>query len=58
MGHAKVVAPDGTVLARTGSRAGIALARVDVNGEVAGARGFFSHLGDMMPSSYELVTAA
>jgi predicted amidohydrolase len=58
IGQAKVVAPDGTVLARTGSRPGMALARVDIQGEVAGARGFFSHLGDMVPSSYELVTAA
>jgi predicted amidohydrolase len=58
MGQAKVVAPDGSVLARTGGRAGIALARVDVHGEVEGARGFFSHLGDMVPSSYGLVTAA
>jgi predicted amidohydrolase len=58
MGQAKVVDPDGTVLARTGARAGIAVARVDVRGDVAGARGFFSHLTDMVPSSYGLVTAA
>lgn len=58
MGQAKVVSPDGSVLARTGGRAGIALARVDVRGEVAGARGFFSHLSDMAPASYRLVQAA
>jgi predicted amidohydrolase len=59
MGQAKVVSPDGTVLAQTrGGRAGTAVARVDVRGEVAGARGFFSHLGDMAPDSYRLVTAA
>jgi predicted amidohydrolase len=58
MGQAKVVAPDGAVLAQTGGRAGMAIARVDVKGEVEGARGFFSHLGDMVPSSYGLVTAA
>jgi predicted amidohydrolase len=58
MGQAKVVSPDGTVLARTGGRAGVAAARVDVHGEVAGARGFFSHLSDMAPASYRVVTAA
>src|SRR4051794_7761366 len=59
MGQAKVVSPDGDVLARTrGCRAGTAVARVDVRGEVAGARGFFSHLGDMAPASYRLITAA
>jgi hypothetical protein len=31
---------------------------VDVRGDVAGARGFFSHLGDMAPASYRIVTAA
>jgi nitrilase len=58
LGQAKVVGPDGAVLAQTGGRPGIAVARVDVDGEVSGARGFFSHLGDMVPSSYRAVTAA
>jgi predicted amidohydrolase len=59
MGQAKVVSPDGDVLARTrGCRAGTAIARVDVRGDVEGARGFFSHLGDMAPASYRIVTAA
>jgi predicted amidohydrolase len=58
MGQAKVVDPDGTVLARTGGRAGVAVARVDVRGAVSGARGFFSHLSDMAPASYRFVTAA
>jgi predicted amidohydrolase len=61
MGQAKVVDPDGTVLSRTGGRSGIAVARVDVRGEVTGARGTFSHLADMAPSSYRfpsLVTAS
>jgi N-carbamoylputrescine amidase len=59
MGQAKVVSPDGAVLAQTrGGRAGIAAARVDVRGEVSGARGFFSHLGDMAPASYRLLTPA
>jgi predicted amidohydrolase len=58
MGQAKVVSPEGAVLARTGGRAGVAVARVDVRGEVAGARGFFSHLSDMAPGAYGTVTAA
>jgi predicted amidohydrolase len=58
MGQAKVVAPDGAVLARTGGRAGTAIATVDVRGEVSGARGFFSHLSDMAPTAYGLVSAA
>jgi predicted amidohydrolase len=58
LGQAKVVGPDGAVLAHTGGRPGVAVARVDVDGEVSGARGFFSHLGDMVPSSYQPVTAA
>lgn len=52
MGQAKVVDPDGAVLARTGGRPGIALANVDVRGAVTGARGMFSHLGDLAPAAY------
>jgi N-carbamoylputrescine amidase len=58
MGQAKVVAPDGEVLARTGGRAGIAVATVDVRGAVSGSRGFFSHLSDMAPTTYRLVSVA
>jgi N-carbamoylputrescine amidase len=58
MGQAKVVAPDGEVLARTGGRAGIAVATVDVPGAVSGSRGFFSHLSDMAPTTYRLVSVA
>jgi predicted amidohydrolase len=58
MGQAKVVSPDGAVLAQTGGRPGVAVARVDVSGEVTGARGFFSHLADMVPKSYAPVKAA
>lgn len=59
MGQAKVVDPQGAVLAQTrGGRSGVAVARVDVRGEVDGARGFFSHLSDMAPASYRVVTAA
>jgi predicted amidohydrolase len=52
MGQAKVVDPDGRILARTGGKAGLALARVDVRGAVSGARGFFAHLADMVPAAY------
>jgi predicted amidohydrolase len=58
MGQAKVVDPDGTVLSRTGGRAGMALARVDVRGLVSGARGMFSHLGDMAPAAYRFPALA
>jgi predicted amidohydrolase len=52
-GHAKVVDPDGRVLAGTGSRAGVAVARVDVAAAVAAARADFFHLADRVPGSYE-----
>jgi len=51
-GQAKVVHPDGRVLASTGSSAGVALARVDALGAVADTRRHLSHLGDRRPHSY------
>ncbi len=51
-GHAKVVDPDGRVLATTGSRPGLALARVDTVGAVDAARSEFSHLADRCPLAY------
>jgi len=51
-GHAKVVDPRGRVLARTGLRAGTALARVDAPGIVAAARGRLSYLDDRRPLAY------
>jgi predicted amidohydrolase len=54
MGQAKVVDPDGVVLARTGGRAGMALARVDVPGAMRRSRHAYSHLGDRSPGSYSL----
>ena len=51
-GHAKVVDPDGRVLSTTGSRAGMALARVDALGAVDVARSKFSHLADRRPQAY------
>ncbi len=51
-GQAKVVHPDGRVLAATGRSAGTALARVDALGAVADTRSNLSHLGDRRPHSY------
>ena len=51
-GQAKVVDPDGRVLATTGTRSGTALARVDVSSLVSAARGEISHLGDRQPAAY------
>ena len=51
-GQAKVVDPRGRVLAKTGSRAGVALARVDAPGVVAAARKRLSYLDDRRPLAY------
>jgi N-carbamoylputrescine amidase len=53
-GQAKVVDPDGRVLASTGAREGAALSRIDVAGAVSAARGELSHLGDRRPLAYGL----
>ena len=52
--QAKVVGPDGRVLASTGSRPGVALARVDALGAVGAARSQFHHLEDRRPGAYRL----
>ena len=51
-GQSKVVDPRGRVLARTGARAGAALARVDAPGVVASARSRLSYLDDRWPLAY------
>jgi predicted amidohydrolase len=53
-GRAKVVDPDGRVLAATGAREGIAVARVDTPDAVGAARTGISHLGDRRPGAYAL----
>jgi predicted amidohydrolase len=53
-GQAKVVDPDGRVLASTGARAGMALARIDLRSSVETSRQDFFHLGDRMPGTYGL----
>ncbi|MEA2280616.1 MAG: hypothetical protein QOK21_1223 [Solirubrobacteraceae bacterium] len=50
-GHAKVVDPDGTVHAHTGTGAGVAVARIDPDA-VEVARAFIDHLGDRRPAAY------
>ena len=57
-GYAKVVDPDGRVLSSTGSRAGMALARVDAPSAIDAARGKFSHLADRRPLAYEGVLSS
>ena len=50
LGGAKVVDPDGVVLARTGARAGLAVARVDLARQIRRARArSIDHLGDRRP---------
>ncbi len=51
-GQAKVVDPDGRVLASTGSRPGVALARIDPRAAVRATRDELFHLGDRVPLSY------
>ncbi len=51
-GQSKVVDPDGRVLASTGARPGLALARLDSRGAVAMARRELSHLADRRPYAY------
>ena len=52
LGNAKVVDPDGVVLARTGSRAGIAVAAIDAAAAVREARLGIDHLADRRPGAY------
>ena len=51
-GQAKVVGPEGNVLATTRSRRGVAMAGVDLDGAVSAARTAISHLGDRRPQAY------
>ena len=51
LGSAKVVDPDGAVLARTAAREGLALAQVDLEA-VEGSRMVIDHLADRRPEAY------
>jgi nitrilase len=52
LGQAKVVGPGGEIRARTWSKAGIAVAELDVGQEIANARRMLHHLGERKPSVY------
>ncbi len=53
-GQAKVVGPDGDVLARTGGRAGNAVAEVAPRSEIAASRATISHLEDRATDTYRV----
>jgi predicted amidohydrolase len=52
LGQAKVVGPGGDILARTWSKAGLAVADVDVAAEIGRARRVQHHLAERRPGSY------
>jgi predicted amidohydrolase len=52
LGNAKVVGPGGEVLARTGSKGGLAVAGVDVDAEISRARRVLSHLDERRLDAY------
>ncbi|MDQ3720825.1 MAG: carbon-nitrogen hydrolase family protein [Actinomycetota bacterium] len=54
-GQAKVVSPDGNVLANTHSRRGVAVANVDTQAALSTERTRISHLGDRRPQAYAAV---
>jgi predicted amidohydrolase len=55
LGQAKVVGPGGEILARTWSKAGLAVAEVDVAAEISRARRVLHHLAERRPASYRTV---
>jgi nitrilase len=52
LGQAKVVGPGGEILARTGSKGGLAVAEVDVETEIARSRRLLHHLKELNPGAY------
>jgi predicted amidohydrolase len=52
LGQAKIVGPGGDILARTWSKAGLAIADVDIPEEVARARRVQHHLSERKPGAY------
>jgi predicted amidohydrolase len=57
-GQAKVVCPDGRVLARTGGRPGIAVAHIDPGEAVRTVRDELHHLAERMTGAYDLLAPA
>ncbi|MBW3607313.1 MAG: carbon-nitrogen hydrolase family protein [Actinobacteria bacterium] len=58
LGNAKIVDPDGIVLARTGGSRGMAIAHVDAAAAVRESRMGIDHLGDRRPEAYATADAA
>ncbi|MEQ6900972.1 carbon-nitrogen hydrolase family protein [Nocardioides sp. YIM 152588] len=52
LGQAKVVGPGGEILARTGSKGGLAVAELDVGAEIARSRRLLHHLAELTPAAY------
>jgi nitrilase len=52
LGQAKVVSPAGDILARTWAKAGLAVAEVDVQAEIAAARRVLCHVRERRPETY------
>jgi predicted amidohydrolase len=52
LGQAKVVGPGGNILARTWSKAGLAVAELDVAAEIERARRVLRHLSERRPATY------
>jgi predicted amidohydrolase len=52
LGRAQVVDPDGVVRARTGARAGMAVARLHAREAIESLRGRIDHLADRRPPAY------
>jgi len=57
-GQAKVVCPDGRVLARTGDYAGVALARIDAQAAVRAVREELHHLAERVSLAYDPLSPA
>jgi N-carbamoylputrescine amidase len=52
LASAKVVCPDGTTLASTGTRAGVAVAGIDARRAIDASRAHIDHLADRRPVAY------
>ncbi|MGY6026869.1 nitrilase-related carbon-nitrogen hydrolase [Streptomyces spinosirectus] len=52
LGQSKVVGPGGDILARTWSKAGLAVAGIDVAEEIDRARRILHHLDERRPGAY------
>lgn len=56
LGQAKIVDPSGAVRARTGVKAGLAVAELDVSAEVGRARAVLNHVHERLPATYRADT--